>query len=63
MEDKIIYRDSIGKIEEIYFGSSTIRYCVTWADGEERWTNDLPLAHQLLHSRGGPRQMTIFDVL
>lgn len=63
IEEKIIYRDSRGKIEEVYFGVKTVRYCITWMNGEELWTNDLPLAHQLLASKGEARQMTIFDLL
>jgi len=62
-DEHIIYKDLRGSIEQVQFGPTTVRYCVAWSNGEEIWTNDLAMAHQLLASKGEPRQMTIFDIL
>jgi hypothetical protein len=56
----IIHRDIRGTIEEVHFGPGTIRYLVAWANGEEIWTNDLNMAHELLQRKGGPEQLSLW---
>jgi len=57
----IIHQDSRGTIEEVRFGKGAIRYCIAWSNGQEIWTNDLKMAHDLLNRKEGSEQLSLFS--